>query len=139
MASVAATRDRVQGMLTDLLGTVEIDSEGDFTFRNESARLFLRVVPWGEGESVLSIRAFTNMGVPSSPELFRFVAMHDKYVFGHLSATEEDGEVTVSFDETLLGDFLDPKELETAVFAIALGANDVDDEIKSRFGGRTFH
>lgn len=139
MANVEATRGRVQRMLTDLLGTVEVDSDGDFTFQHESSRVFVRVLPWTEDSTVVHVVAYTNLEVPPSPELFRFIATFDEYAFGHLGASEQEGSVMVTFSETLLGEFLDPEELKTAVLGVALGANEIDDKIVSRFGGRTFH
>ena len=42
-------RDRVRYILTDLLGTVEVDRDGEFSFRHDSARIFVGVRPFDEG------------------------------------------------------------------------------------------
>ncbi|MFT4089006.1 MAG: hypothetical protein QM658_17985, partial [Gordonia sp. (in: high G+C Gram-positive bacteria)] len=45
----------------------------------------------------------------------------------------------VSLKHNLLGDFLDPEELMSAVYGLAFVADDVDDELKAKFGGLRFH
>jgi hypothetical protein len=44
-ANVAAFRDRGQRTLTRMLRRVELTSDGELTFGNESARVFIRVDP----------------------------------------------------------------------------------------------
>ena len=39
------------------------------------------------------------------------------------------------FSHTLLGDYLDPEELRSAIGAVATTGNDLDDEVQDRFGG----
>ena len=138
--NIVETRDRVRYILTDLLGTVEVDRDGEFSFRHDSARIFVGVRPFDEG-TVVEVRAYTNIGVPPSPELFEYVALNaNAYVFGHLGAFEDgEGEIVVIFSHRLLGDYLDPEELKVAVAAVASTADEVDDEIQERFGGRLFH
>lgn len=139
MADVAATKERVQRMLTQTLGTVQVDQDGDFTFRHGSARVFIRVMAAFGDHTVVRAFAYTNLEVPPSPELFHFVATNNAYVFGHLTAVERDEGVTVVFGQTILGDSLDPDELMTSVAAVASSADDVDDKIQQRFGGKRFH
>ena len=139
MADVAATKERVQRMLTQTLGTVQVDKDGDFTFRHGSARVFIRVTEAFGDHTVVRITAYTNFGVPPSPELFHFVATSNAFVFGQMTAVERDEGVTVIFGQTILGDSLDPDELMTSVAAVASSADHLDDEIQQRFGGERFH
>lgn len=139
-ANVLEVKDRVQRLLVDFVGPVQVDSDGDFTFRMGSARVFIRVVPHGRDaqNTVVSIMSPTNLRVPPSPELFRYVATTG-YVFGDLMAIEREDGVYVHLSHNLLGDFLDPDELKWAVGAVASTADDVDDEIHDKFGGSRFH
>lgn len=139
MTAIEATRQRVQRMLADLFGTIEIDREGDFTFRHGSARVFISVSDGFGEHTLVSVRAITNLRVPPSPELFRYISTDNHYIFGALRAHEGDEGVLITFRQTLLGDTLDPEELQAAVIAVASTADDVDDEIQSRFGGDRFH
>ena len=139
MADVGATRERVQRMLTQMVGPVQVDSEGDFSLRQGSARVFVRVTPAFEDHTVVRVFAYTNQQVPASPELFHFVATTHSFVFGNLLAVEFEDGVTVIFAQTILGDTLDPDELFTAVVAVAMTADEIDDVIQERFGGNRFH
>ena len=51
----------------------------------------------------------------------------------------EDGtSCFVAFDHTLLADYLDPEELVQAVVAVAVTADDVDDTVHDKFGGKRY-
>lgn len=136
-ANTPAVRDRVQRMLARLLGGVQVGADGEFSFPFETTRVFVRVDPWQDQWTVVSVYAITNLGVPPSPELYKFLATEDRWWFGHVSAAEEeDGTLLVTFRHTLLGDFLDPEELRIAVGTVAVTADEIDDEIRNRFGGQ---
>jgi hypothetical protein len=139
MADVKATWDRVRQMLARMFDGIEVDRDGDFTFRNGSARVFVSVEEAFREHTVVNVRAITNMQVPPSPDLFRYIATNNQYTFGALRAVETDDGVMVSFRHTILGDTLDPEELMTAFATVAVTADDVDDEIQQRFGGARFH
>lgn len=139
MADIEVTRQRVQRMLADLFGSIEVDRDGDFTFRHGSTRVFISITDEFRGHTLVNVRAITNLRVPPSPELFRYIATENNYIFGALRGHEGDEGVLVTFRQTLLGDTLDPEELRTAVIAVAGTADDVDDEVQSRFGGDRFH
>ncbi len=79
-------------------------------------------------------------GVTPTPELFEYIATNaDNWMFGHLSAFRDEGTITIFMTHTLLGDYLDPEELRSAAFGIGFSANDLDDELQSRFGGTRSH
>lgn len=138
-ANVLGVKDKVQRYLVDLFGGVQVDRDGDFTFRQGSTQVWVSVVPFHEANTAVQVFALTNMEVPPTAELFHHVATQNAYAFGHLHCREKDGKITVQFSHTLLGEFLDPDELKTAVFMVAGVADGVDDEIKAKFGGRLFH
>ncbi len=139
-AQLDALRNKVQRILADEFGTIEVDKDGDFTLRHQSARVFVRCVDWGDDETIVSVFAPILEGVPATPELFRWIAIEGStYFFGHMSATEADDGIRVGFSHTLLGDYLDAKELITAVVGVLSTGNDLDDEMQTKFGGRRFH
>lgn len=141
MASdVLTVKDKVQRYLTDLVGRIEIDSDGDFTFRHGSARMFVSVGAIGKDNTVVALNVPLTLRVRPSAELFHFIATNaDRYVFGHLSASERDDGVLVMYSHSLLGDYLDAEELKWAVGAMATTADDLDNEIRDKFGGDLFH
>lgn len=135
--SMAELRDRVASMVANLVGNVQLGPGGELSFPYETTRVYVDVRPWGEGSGVVLVFAITNVGLTPSPELYEFVALHtDDWVFGHLGLSVSEGSAAVVFSHTLLADRLDPEELHATVAAVAVSANEIDDKIKERFGGR---
>lgn len=136
---IAAVKEKVQRYLLEVLNRVEVDRDGDFTFRQGSTRIFVSVDAFGESSTSIRIVAPVIRDAPATPELFKYLATGNNYRFGHLAASEKDDKVSILFAHTLLGDFLDPDELKLAVFLLARTADEIDDEIKSKFGGQAYH
>jgi len=137
---VTTVREKVQHILTKH-GRVEIDGDGDFSIRHQSARVFVRVVSWGDDETIISVWTLAVIGATPSPELHEFIAYGtDDYIFGHLGLSrQDDGTANILFSHRLLGDTLDEDELMNVVVAVATTTNSIDDDLAARFGGRTFH
>jgi Putative bacterial sensory transduction regulator len=139
---VLLLKDKVQRYLADMVGAVQLTPDGAYSFQAGSAQVFVRCMQWGTGDRTLvSIVCPVLFAAAPSPELYEHIAVHaDDYLFGHLSAAnQDDGTVSVFFTHTLLGDYLDPEELKQAVGAVVTTANTLDDELKTRFGGSRFH
>lgn len=136
---VAIVRDKVQRYLIDLLGNIEIDRDGDFHFRNGTTHVFVRVAPFADASTVVSVWAITNADLTPTADLYKFLATENHYRFGSLVCDEQDGKALIRFAHNLLGDFLDPDELKMTVAMVARTADEIDDKIKEKFGGRTFH
>jgi hypothetical protein len=143
--STLELRDKVQRYLLDMgLHGVEITRSGGFTFRKGSTRVFVDLDERGKDDdrfTVVRVTAPFLQNVPATPEVFEWVAKSaDDWLFGHLGMLEnEDGTYIIVFSHRILGDYLDPQELYHAVAAIAVTADDMDDELAARFGGETFH
>ena len=136
---VSAVTEKVRGYLVDLFGSAAVDSEGDFLFRHGSTQVWVGIRPFHQVNTVVRIYALTNANVPPSPELFHFVATRGTYIFGHLRCAEEGGKVAVYFGHSLLGETLDPETFKVAVYMVAGIADEIDGEIRERFGGELFH
>src|SRR5690349_15357600 len=91
---VALAKERVEAYLEEMGTRFEVDSDGDYSFRIGSARVFIRVQPVKDRVFV-DAWAVTNRKVPPSPELFKHVATSNRYFFGSLAAHETDEGVTV--------------------------------------------
>lgn len=151
-ADLDLVKRKVESYLTDLAPNVVIDQTGTYSARSGSARVFVRVLEHPDGESAL-IYVFAPVveGARLTPELFEYVATDSSMVFGTLLVVRDtpdqpDGQSagaattgTIYVRHTLLGDFLDSAELEYAVGGIASSADDLDDELATRFGGSVFH
>lgn len=135
MADLATVKNRVQGMLTEL-GNVMLDSDGDFSFEDGSTRVFVRVLDH-DTFTVVSVFAPVLRKVPASPDLYKYVAeSSDQFTFGHHAlATNDDGTCNLAFVNRLYGEYLDAEELKHSVYAVAWTADNLDDELKGRFGG----
>jgi hypothetical protein len=138
--SAAQVKDKVQRILTESFGSASIDKDGDFFTRFESALVYIRVIELKSEISVVKTWAIMISQAQPTPELYKWAATEGQsYFFGHSRVVEgEDGLVDIVFEHTLLGDFLDPEELNWAVVALGQSANDLDDQLQARFGGKRF-
>src|SRR2546423_3749677 len=135
--TLSETRDRVTSMLAGIVGRVAPAARGGLSFAYESTRINVDVLPFGDDATVVNVYAITNVDLTPSPELYEFVATHsDDWVFGHIALWEAEGPAALAFRHTLLADYLDEPELRSAVAAVAVTADEVDDKIKAKFGGR---
>lgn len=141
-ADAALVKERVQKHLVEFAGgMVMIDSDGDYSTRKGSARVFVSVMEHPNGEAVLVyVNALVLEGVPGTPEFLKFVATEDSLLFGTFLAVERpNGEYGLILRHMLLGDFLDKDELLYAVGNVLGAADHFDNELAARFGGRVFH
>jgi len=145
VANVSEVKDRVRDLLSDFVeGDLAVDDRGAFTFRFDSAQVYVDVAETDLDSTVVRIVAPLMFAVPASEELFRWVATHNVYDYGHMRAIGSGSgdvrdAVDLVFQHSLLGDYLDPEELAQAVTSLAATADELDDEIKGRFGGSRFH
>ena len=138
-AALQAKRAEVQRILIDMFEKIEITKDDEFTFPFGSTRIFVDVFDLGGGSSVVNVYAIATVDVPPSEDLFRFLALNaDAALFGHLGAADREGVIDVLFSHRLLADSLDKEELERTVATVATTANEVDDVIVQRFGGRRY-
>jgi len=130
---------KVQRMLTDVLGSVRIDSHGSMIVERGSTVTFIDVYDWGEDQSLVVVSSPLVLDVPLSPELYEWVATSgQQYNFGACAVVpgREPGMGVVRMRHTLLGEFLDKDELIAAVVGVARTGDELDDELQARFGGR---
>ena len=129
-------REYVSGLLRASLGGHEVDAFGNITFTHEDARVFVTVTgsPVGPQVGVFSV---TNLDVPFTTELAYYL-LTTNHTLGFGAFSYDPAHRAVWLRHTLLGSTLDLPELQTAVIAIATTAARLDDQIRDRFGGRTF-
>jgi hypothetical protein len=78
-------------------------------------------------------------GLKPTPALYERVARKGgSRWFGHVEVydDEEPGTVYLIMSHTLLGDYLDERELDTAIGSVLLSADEWDDELQKMFGGK---
>tara|TARA_B100000131_G_C17778870_1_gene476419 strand:+ start:116 stop:550 length:435 start_codon:yes stop_codon:yes gene_type:complete len=140
MANIKDVQDKVQRMLSKNFQT-QLNSSGGWAVFHGSTGVMIRCQEMGDDDNdpiAVSFRALVLKEVPITPELTLEIACTD-YRFGGLSLwPDEDGSTGMLwFHTTLLGDFIDEEEVICAVINIAGTADDMDDELKARFGGKT--
>lgn len=139
MSIVDSTKLKVQSYLIKL-GNPALDEDGDLSLQSGSARVFVRVNAMGDDQSIVEIFCYALSKVPVTPALYEYVATKNNYRFGKLSlVVMDDGTGRVMVGHTLLGTYLDPDELLIAVSLVADLADNLDDEMKAKFGGERFH
>jgi len=141
MADVNSLKNKVQRILTDNLGRVEVDRDGDFVIRYESAVSFVSVLE-GFGDSlIVSLKCPLICDVKITNELCRWVATEgQKFVLGscYLNPNEDEKTGWVYFKYAITADDLDESELMNAVGAVATTGNRLDNQLRDQFGGELF-
>ena len=146
MATVEATTQKVQRILVDGFNDVRLRKNGGFLLEAGSTAAFVDVDPWspdheGNPRSLVSISAPLGRDVKPTPELFQWAAVDgQQFRLGSVSVMvlPDKDTVFVQFQHTLLGDYLDPAELITAVSAVMWTADDLDEIVHDRFGGKRY-
>jgi hypothetical protein len=135
--AVATLRTTLEKHLNEAFGGYQVDQDGDFVVRHGSSVTYVRPMEWAADQTIVRIQSIINVGMRVDAELTKFLATENgKLVFGAFALNEE--KPAIAFGHTLLGDFLQRKELEMAIAAVATTAEEYDDQIKERFGGKLF-
>jgi hypothetical protein len=145
MATVEATTQKVQRMLVAKFKNVMLAEDG-FAIEMGSSRVNIEIKDFGKDDednprTIVHLWAPVGREVKPSPELFRWVAVEaQEYFFGAtlVVVQPEATQCLVIFKHTLLGDFLDLAELEAAVGLVAVAADEYDDIVKTKFGGKRY-
>lgn len=137
-AVVEETRVKVRDFL-EPFEDVNFADDGSCSLVYGSAQVTVTVDVFDEDQAVVKVSADCVAGATASPELYHAIAT-TRMEIGHLRAVdEEDGTVTVQFRHGLIGEFLDAGELRMVVVAIAIIADQLDDDFAARFGGHVHH
>jgi hypothetical protein len=147
MATVDQTMMKVQRLLTGPMN-LRIDLQGDtigVRFSDASTQIHIRVLDWGknkdgEPRTLVRVSAPILRGVAPSPALYEYLCREaPRFYFGSIAVwddEDEKGKLSLTLGQTLLGDYLDEEELKAALFGILGSADELDDQLKQRFGGK---
>jgi hypothetical protein len=136
---VLRVRAKVQEWLVEEFSGVVVGTPGvsDFEFTIESTFVGIAVVPLGEGKTVIKVSAPVLYDAPVTDELKTYVLENaGSWVFGGYRYFEDEGGANVVFQHSILGDYVDKEEFMTSVIAVGATADELDDELAARFGGR---
>ena len=152
MSNLLVVKDKVSRYAREVFNIVQLDDDGDLVIPYESTKIFIRVFErevnadmqdfWNENQlsrTAVYVWAPTIFDVKPSNDLYRWVATEGAdFFYGHckVSPFGENGNVQVIFEITIPGDTIDPGELKQALLSVATTADDLDDELKAKFGGK---
>lgn len=132
---VATAKARVEQVLASMFEKVEALPDDGYAVDIGSVRVFVGVRTVNDAVMV-RVFSLTNVDVPVDGDLPRhLLALNFGMALGRFSL--DVGQRSVWFDHVLGADELD-EALARTIAAVGATADKYDDEIKSRFGGRTF-
>ena len=147
MADVDQTMMKVQRLLTGPMG-LRISLQGEtitVSFSDSSTRIGQNFTAWGQNKAgdpstLVQLSSPLLWGVEPTPAVYEWIARQGgKYYFGHVTAyddSSEAGKLFLMMSHTLLGDYLDEEELHWALHTMLRIADELDDELKGKFGGK---
>ena len=144
MLTLDTVKNKVQKMLIELNGGVQINKAGNFEIVVRSAHLFIGVEEIGSDDNKRFIVRFMCpmvFKVPVTHELCLYIATEGtRYRFGCINLIlKEDGKTgDLFFDYTILANDLDQSEVDNAIRAVLYTAEALDTELHERFGGEMF-
>ena len=146
MATAEETAQKVQRILVGEFNDVRLTKGGGFSVPLGSSTAFVEPTDWapdkdGNARSLVRIWAPLGRDVTPTPELYRWAATDGQHLwFGRVAVREgKDGApALVVLDHTLLGDYIDPEEVVSAVYAVMSSADELDEVVRERFGGKRY-
>jgi hypothetical protein len=154
VSNLLVVKDKVSRFARELFNIVQLDDDGDLVIPYESTKIFIRVFErevakeneafWNENQlsrTAVYVWAPTIFDVKPSNELYKWVATEGAdFFYGHCKVNSfgDKGNVQVLFEICLPGDTIDPGELKQALLSVATVADDLDDELKAKFGGKRY-
>ncbi len=152
VASVEEVRKKAFEYTKEIFSWAELDSDGDITFEFQSTKVWIDVVKMARPDAtkikefvaehqlpttLVRIRAVLVADVPRSPALFQYVATDSRRNLGSINVVlDDEGTCDLFFMYTLAGDEITPGELKHAAFIVATVANQLDDDVQQKFGGK---
>ena len=136
---VEELRSKIEKYLRQKQLSYEVKSGGTLWVRQGSTVVVVAPMQWGENEQTLvKLSAPVSLEIKKiSPELTRFLAeKNNQLLFGKFSLDVNNN--TIWYEHVLLGDYLDAEELFTSVAAIAITADQHDEQISKMSGGKRF-
>lgn len=147
-------KDKVQKFTTQFFDSVELVDNGDLSVPFDSTNIFISCSEADQTDpelneflkeheistTMVTVWALVLSEVKGTPELFKWIATEGQTSdFGRFKAIEmldSPGKYVVSFEHTLAGDTLSAGELKGTLAGVSFVANEEDDNLKARFGGK---
>jgi len=99
-----------------------------------SALVEILVFPWDENDAVINTRSYVVVGSELKPDLMRYLLEENaKMIFGAFGISPDN---EILFEHSIIGSTCNIKELEVSVKAVMEIADEYDDKIVNRWGGK---
>ena len=130
-------RARIENYLRQKGIAYEVLPDGRYALRQGSTKVFIVPMQWTGGQTLVKLFAPVSMAITQiSPELTRFLAeKNGELLFGKFSLDSKNKAIW--YEHVLLGTSLDADELFSAVVAIALTADQYDEQVRALSGGKS--
>lgn len=99
-----------------------------------SALVNVFILPWGDNETVVNCRAYVVTGAERTPEMLEYLLRENYEMRFGAFGLDKDGAVT--FEQNIVGSTCDKNELRASVMAVLGTADQYDDQIVARWGGK---
>lgn len=131
-----ACYERIVPWMKALFGEAAVIFEDEplFIITIGSAVASTRVVPWGEDDALITTRSFVVTDIDITPELSYYLLRANNGI--HFGRFALDNENDIVFEHSLVGSACDQVELKHSVNTVIRIADDYDDEIVARWGGK---
>ncbi len=139
MASVADVQRKVHNILTSEIGSVTVDKDGSFRFPYQSTVVNVSVEDFGNNETLIKLDGLIALDSSSGAAVYEWCNQQNAAIaFGTVVHLESGKNNVTIIKHAILGDFLDPAELFTALRGLIFLADDLDDKFISKFGGQRY-
>lgn len=139
------TVDQVKNKVLKILASkfqVQADEDGDVIIHHDSTAVIVSVDEYSKREgmqTVVKIQAMILRDVKRTPALYEWVATKGaRRLIGHAVCFDSNNAsyTDLNFVHNLMGDNLDENELLSGVLLVIATANELDDELQAKFGGK---
>jgi hypothetical protein len=134
---LAELRQRIEPVVTEFLGRPPLlDSDGDYLVPHHGLTVVVAPRAAPSGVALVRVATITNLGIVPTPEVGALLAnLNFGIAIGRFALDAEHRAIW--FDETLLGDDLNPRSLALTIEVVAHTAADWADRLRQLFGGVT--
>lgn len=133
-----ACYEKIKPWMTELFGSFVRLREDVPVFivdlPGNSALITVAVYPWSNDDAVITAHSWVLTGVDLKPDLMKFLLQTNNRVrFGAFGTDDSDN---IFFSHTIVGSTSDKEEIKASVFAVLSTADNMDDQIRDKWGGQ---
>ena len=131
-----AVYEKVKGWMQEIFGEQFFTDPDKPTFgiSRGTAQGWVWVWPWGDSDTVINVRSWVVTGAEMTVDLAKYLLRQNYDMRFGAFAIDDDNDIV--FEHTIVGSHADKEELRASVLAVLGTADNLDDQITSRFGGQ---